>query len=288
MTQQEISSSQNLKITLFLGVVSCLILFCGKYLGGVSGMQIALLITLIVNGVVYWFSDSIIFKLYNAKPIISDDEPLLHGTVAYLAEKADMPMPRIYRIDDKFPVAFSMGRNPDNAKIAVTSGLLKILEKDELAGVMAHELAHIQNNDTQLPALAAGVGGAVSALANMIQVIVYLGARSPHTQPNWIGKIVMNMVAPVLAILVHLAVSRSREYEADEKAAQLCGNPMWLAHALYKLERAKERYEFKPAEVHPATALLFTINPLHNKQWSFLFGIQPPVQERINRLEALA
>lgn len=287
MTQQEISP-QNLKTMLFLGVVSCLVLFCGKTLGGVTGMQIALMFAVAVNVILYWFSDSIIFKLFNAKPIITDDEPLLHGTVAYLAEKADMPMPRIYRIEDKFPVAFSVGRNPDKAMIAVTTGLLKALEKDELAGVMAHELAHIQNNDTRLATLAAGVGGTVSALANMLQVIVYLGARSPHTEPNWIGKMVMSMVAPVLAILVHLAVSRSREYEADEKAAQLCGNPMWLAHALYKLERAKERYELKAAEVHPTTALLCTINPLHNKQWSFLFGIQPPARERINRLEALA
>ncbi|HRE31568.1 MAG TPA: M48 family metalloprotease, partial [Candidatus Berkiella sp.] len=184
--------------------------------------------------------------------------------------------------------AFATGRNPENAAIVVTTGLLKALHKDELAGVMAHELAHIVHRDTQLATLAAGMGGAVSALANMAQVVVYLGARTPHTQPNWLGKIILNMLAPALALLIQLSLSRTREYVADAKAAELCGNPMWLVNALYKLERAKEHHELTAVEQHPATATLFAINPLHNRQWSMLFATHPPVQERINRLEVLA
>ena len=154
-----------------------------------------------------WFSDRIIFKLYNAKPIISDDEPLLYGTVAYLVEKADMPMPRLYLIQDKFPNAFATGRHPDNAAIVVTTGLLKLLEKDELAGVMGHELAHILQRDTLLATLAAGIGGALSALANSVQVVVYLGSRTPNTEPNWLGKMIMSMLAPVLAQMASIRAS---------------------------------------------------------------------------------
>ncbi len=278
----------NLKTTLFISAFSGLLMFAGKSIGGVTGAQIAILVALIANALIYLFSDHLILKLYNAKPLISDDEPLLYGTVAYLVEKMDMPMPRLYRIEDKFPNAFSMGRHPDKASIVVTSGLLKLLEKDELAGVMAHELAHIHQRDTMLATLAAALGGAVSALANCVQVLVYLGARTPQTQPNWLGKMILNMLAPVLALLVHIAVSRQREYIADAKSAELCGNSMWLANALYKIEKAKERFELKTAETHPATAILFIVNPLHNKQWKMLFGTHPPTQERINRLEVLA
>lgn len=278
----------NLKTMLFVSAFSGVLMFVGKQLAGPTGAQIAFLLALIANALIYWFSDQIIFKLYKAKPLICDDEPLLFGTVAYLAEKADMPMPRLYRINDKFPNAFAVGRNPDKAAIVVTSGLLKLLEKDELAGVMAHELGHIIQRDTMLATLAAGLGGAVSALANCVQVVVYLGARTPHTQPNWLGKLILNMVAPVLALLIHLAVSKSREFIADAKAAELCGNSMWLANALYKIEKAKERFEFTITETHPATSLLFIVNPLHNKQWKMMFGTHPHTQERINRLEVLA
>ena len=278
----------NLKITLFLSAFSGLLLFAGKSLGGATGAQLAMMLALAVNLLAYWFSDRIIFKLYNAKPIISDDEPLLYGTVAYLVEKVDMPMPRLYLIQDKFPNAFATGRHPDVASIVVTTGLLKLLEKDELAGVMGHELAHILQRDTLVATLAACIGGAFSALANSVQVVVYLGARTPNTEPNWLGKMIMGMLAPVLALLIHLAVSKSREFIADAKSAEMCGNAMWLANALYKIEKAKERHELKVAETHPATGILFIVNPLHNKQWSVLFGTHPPTQERINRLEVLA
>ncbi|MCS5710010.1 M48 family metalloprotease [Candidatus Berkiella aquae] len=280
--------SPHLNVTLFLGAVTGLLLIAGKSLGGLTGIQIAFLLAIVLNAIIYWFSETILFKLLEAEPIISDDEPLLHGTVAYLAEKADIPMPKIYRINHKFPNAFATGRNPENAAIVVTTGLLKALQKDELAGVMAHELAHIIHRDTQLATLAAGMGSAVSALANMAQVVVYLGARTPHTQPNWLGKIILNTLAPALALLIQLSLSRTREYVADAKAAELCGNPMWLVNALYKLERAKEHHELTAVEQHPATASLFAINPLHNRQWSMLFATHPPVQERINRLEILA
>jgi heat shock protein HtpX len=278
----------NLKTTLFISAFSGLLMFAGKSLGGPTGAQIAILVALVANGLLYLFCDRIIFNLYHAKPLISDDEPLLYGTVAYLVEKIDMPMPRLYRIEDKFPNAFSTGRHPDKAAIVVTSGLLKLLNKDELAGVMAHELAHINQRDTMLATLAAALGGAVSALANYVQVLAYLGARTPKTQPNWLGKMILNMLAPVLALLVHIAVSRQREHIADAKAAELCGNSMWLANALYKIEKAKERFELKTAETHPATAILFIVNPLQNKQWKMLFGTHPHTQERINRLEVLA
>ncbi len=286
MTEETLTP--NLKMVLFIGAFSSLLLFVGKTVGGGTGVQIALLCALVVSAGAYLFSDKLIFKLLNAKSIISDDQPLLFATVAYLAEKADIPAPRIYLIHHKFPNAFSTGRNPENAAVIVTTGLLSALEKNELAGVIAHELAHIIHRDTQLTTLTAGVGACVSALANMVQVVAYLGARTPSTQPNWIGKLIMGMVAPPIAILIHLAVSRAREYHADAKAVELCGNSMWLANALYKIERAKERHELKTVEENPALALLFIINPLHNKQWSMLFGIHPPTQERINRLEILA
>lgn len=287
MAHQDIAAHQ-LKTALFLAALTGLLLMAGRSLAGVAGIQVAFIVAIVINLGAYWFSAPFLCKLFHAKPIITDDEPLLHGTVAYLAEKADLPTPRMYRIDHKFPNAFTIGRNPETAAIVVTSGLLKILSKDELAGVMAHEIAHIVHRDTLLATLAAGIGGMLSTLANMVQVVVYLGARRPDTQPNWIGKLIMGMLAPVMALLIQLTLARSREFDADAKAAELCGNAMWLANALYKIEQAKERYELPIAEQHPATALLFAINPLHNRQWSMMFSTHPPVRDRINRLEILA
>ncbi len=287
MAHQDIAAHQ-LKTALFLTALTGLLLMAGRSLAGAAGIQVALLVAIIINLVIYWFSAQFLCKLFHAKPIISDDEPLLYGTVAYLAERADLPTPRMYLIDHKFPNAFTIGRNPETAAIVVTSGLIKLLSKDELAGVMAHEMAHIIHRDTLLATLAAGAGAMLSTLANMVQVIVYLGARTPDTQPNWIGKLIMGMLAPVMALLIQLTLTRSREFDADAKAAELCGNAMWLANALYKIEKAKERYELPIAEQHPATASLFAINPLHNKQWSMMFSTHPPVRERINRLEILA
>lgn len=283
-------SPNTLKTTLLLGALTGLLLYFGQSFGGSQGLIMALLGALIVNLGAYWFSDKIVLTLYQAKEVRSDEQPQLYATAAYLAERANIPRPAIYVIEENTPNAFATGRNPEHAAIAVTTGMISLLSKNELAGVIAHELAHVQHRDTLVSCVAACIGGAVNILANMVQWVVMFGmGRKDEAKRN--GKftaIVMSMVAPMIAVMIQMAISRSREFAADEKSAELCGDPMWLANALRKLENARENNRLEETEHNPATAHLFIVNPLHNKQWSLLFSTHPPIGERIQRLENLS
>jgi heat shock protein HtpX len=283
-------SPNGIKTTFLLGFLTALFLYFGQAFGGQTGLGIAFLLSVLMNLGSYWFADKIILKLYNAKEVvIPDDHLLLYGTVAYLTERAEMIKPRMYIIDQPSPNAFATGRNPENAAIVVTTGLLKILNKEELAGVISHELAHILHRDTLTATIAATIGGAISILANFLQWVFVLGmGKRPENSRNPVAMFLMSMLAPFIALLIQLAISRTREFAADEKAAEICGNALWLAHALYKIERNKANYQIDETEQNPATAHMFIINPLHNRQWQNLFATHPPTGERIRRLEALA
>lgn len=282
-------SPNSIKTILLLSGLTGLLLYFGQAYGGQSGLLIALLCALVINFGTYWFSDKIILSLYRAKAVRSDEQPQLYATTAYLAERANIPRPALYVIDEATPNAFATGRSPEHAAIAVTTGMLSLLSKDELAGVIAHELAHVQHRDTLLCCLAACIGGAISILANIIQwtVMFGMGRKEEAGRHGKFSLMVMSMIAPMLAVMIQMAISRSREFAADEKAASLCGDAMWLANALRKLDKAREENRLEDTEHNPATAHLFIINPLHNKQWSLLFATHPPIGERIHRLESL-
>lgn len=279
-----------IKTAFLLGVLTVLLLYFGQKWAGPAGFIFALFLAICMNFGAYWFADKIVLSLYDAKPTVVEDYPALYGIVAYLVEKADLPSPKIYVIEDKAPNAFAIGRDPLHAAIVVTTGLLKILSKDELAGVIAHEIAHIQQHDTLVATIAASIGGALSIVANVTQwAFIFVSGRGSDEKSgrNILGTMLMSMVAPLLAILIQIAISRSREYAADEEGANLCGQPMWLADALRKIHNAKERYALKEADQNPATAHLFIVDPLRSKQWMILFSTHPPIAERIDRLEAL-
>jgi heat shock protein HtpX len=283
------TSSKNVKTILLLTTLSGFLIILGHYFAGGQGFLIALAASGILSLGAYWFSDTLILSLYRAKEINQDDKPLLYATVAYLAEKAPIPRPKIYLIQDKMPNAFATGRSPDHASIAVTTGLLEVLNKDELAGIISHEIAHILNRDTLLATIAASVGGAVTMLANFAQgVFVFgMGGRREGQGNNRLAQMLMSMLAPLFAIIVQMSVSRAQEFDADETAVDLCGDPMWLANALRKLNDARERYSMDDVEQNPSTAHLFTINPLRTKKWKILFNTHPPLGDRIERLECL-
>ncbi len=283
-------SPNSLKTTLLLGVLTALLLYFGQSFGGKSGLMMAFLSALVINFGAYWFSDKIVLALYRAREVRSDEQPQLYATAAYLAERANIPRPAIYVIEENAPNAFATGRSPEHAAIAVTTGMISLLTKDELAGVIAHELAHVQHRDTLISCIAACIGGAVNILANMVQwtVMFGMGRKEEAGRNGKFTMMVMSMIAPMFAVMIQMAISRAREFAADEKGAELCGDPMWLANALRKLEKARENNRLEETEHNPATAHLFIINPLHNKQWSLLFSTHPPIGERIQRLENLS
>jgi heat shock protein HtpX len=284
-------SPNSLKTTLLLGVLTIMVIYLGYYIGGDKALVPSLFIACAINLGAYWFSDKIILLLYRAKEVRSDEYPLLFATAAYLSEKIDLPRPRLYVIDEPTPNAFAIGRHPQNAGIVVTTGILSLLNKEELAGVIAHEIAHVIHRDTLISCIAASIGGAISMMANVIQWIFVFGMgyrNNGERGNNKLARFIMSMIAPVAAVLIHMAISRTREYVADERAGEICGDPMWLADALRKLDKAKENQRLQEAEDNPTTAHLFVINPLHNKQWAFLFSTHPPIGERIARLENMA
>jgi heat shock protein HtpX len=275
-----------MKTTVFLALLTGLFVAVGGLLGGRSGMVMAFGLALVMNFVSYWFSDKIVLKMYGAKPLGEGDAPVVHRIVRNLATKAGIPMPKLYILPSAAPNAFATGRNPQHAAVAVTDGILRIMDETELEGVLAHELSHVLNRDILISTVAATIAGAISMLANMAQWgMMFGGSRDEEGRStNPIALILTIILAPLAAMLIQMAVSRSREFQADASGARLTRNPHGLASALGKLEQAGRVVQMN---ANPATAHLFIVNPLTGRSLTNLFMTHPPVQERIARLRAM-
>jgi len=267
--------------------LTVLLVFAGGALGGRQWMIFAFVLAIAMNGFSYWFSDKLVLKMYKAQEVTESDEPEFYSVVQDLAARANLPMPKVYIIPSDGPNAFATGRNPNHAAVAATRGILKILSRDELAGVMAHELAHVKNRDILIGSIAATIAGAISMLASMAQWAMIFGGgrRGSRDGGGIIGLLAMMILAPLSAALIQMAISRSREYQADATGAKICGNPLWLASALKKLDVASKRVSI---DANPATAHMFIVNPLRGGGMKSLFSTHPPMNERVLRLEKLA
>lgn len=275
-----------LKTMVLMVSLTLILIWAGAAMGGRSGMTIALVFALVMNIVTYWFSDKIVLKMYRAKEVNEAEAPELFNIVRTLAQKASLPMPKVYIIDNDSPNAFATGRNPSHSAVAVTTGILRILSRDELEGVIGHELAHVKHRDILIGTVAATLAGAISYLAQMAQWAMIFGGRGDDEgRGNPAAVLVMMIVGPIAALLIQMAISRSREYSADEGGARIAGSPYSLANALRKLHIASERI---PLEANPATAHMFIVSPLTGGGLLTLFSTHPPVKERIARLEAMA
>src|SRR6266581_483446 len=274
-----------LKTTFLLALLTVLLVLAGGAIGGRGGMTIALIIAAIMNFVSYWFSAKIVLAMYGAQEVTETEAPEFYGVVRQLAVQAGMPMPKVYIIPSETPNAFATGRNPEHAAVAATSGIMRILSREELMGVMAHELAHVKNRDVLISTIAATLAGAITYLAHMAQWAAIFGGRRDDDEEgsNPIALIAMAIVAPIAAMLVQLAVSRAREYQADATGARLAGRTWGLSKALEKLQMAQQ---VAPMDANPATAHLFIVNPLSGQAFMNLFSTHPPIEDRIARLRA--
>lgn len=281
------------RTTILLAALTALLIWIGDMLGGRQGAILALVIAGAINFISYWFSDKIVIKMYGGQEVTAQDDPELHGMVQDLAQRAGLPMPKVYMLPQDTPNAFATGRNPQHAAVAVTDGIRRILNKRELAGVLGHELSHVNNRDILVSTIAATLAGAISYLAQMAQwAMIFGGGRDRDEEGgggNIFGLIVMMVVAPLAAMLIQMAVSRSREYGADEGGAKITGDPLALASALRKLHMGAQNL---PLHVNQATANatahMFIVNPLTGHSFATLFSTHPPMEERIARLEAMA
>ncbi len=272
------------RTSLLLAAMTSLFLGIGFLLGGSGGMMIALFLALAMNGFAYWNSDKMVLGMYGARQVNEDSAPEYVRMVRLLAQNAGLPIPKVYIIDNPQPNAFATGRNPEHASVAATSGLLEMLSPQELAGVMAHELAHIRNRDTLIMTITATIAGAISMLANFAM----FSGDNRNNPLGFVGVLLLMIVGPLAAALVQMAISRGREYEADRNGAEICGRPLWLSSALEKMSIAAERIENVAAENNPATAHMFIINPLHSRQMDSLFSTHPSTANRIARLREIA
>ncbi|NUB46139.1 zinc metalloprotease HtpX [Fertoebacter nigrum] len=273
-----------MRTAILMAAMTALFLGLGMLLGGTTGVVIAFAVAAAMNAFAFWNSDKAVLRMHNARAVDARSAPALVGMVRDLAARANMPMPAVYIIDTDQPNAFATGRNPENAAVAATTGLIARLTPEELAGVMAHELAHIKNRDTLLMTITATFAGAISMLANF--ALFFGGDRD---RPGGIiGTIALMILAPLAAGLVQMAISRSREYEADRIGAEICGQPLWLAAALGKIEAFAQRIDNHAAERNPATAHMFIINPLHAHAHDRLFATHPNTANRIAALQAMA
>jgi len=267
---------------MLLAIMTAMLMAAGYYLsGGMEGAVIAFVIAGIMNFVMFWFSDKIVLKMYKAQEIGRSDSPQLYDIVERLAQKARMPMPKVYIIPTNNPNAFATGRGPSKAAVAATYGILRMLSMDELEGVMAHELSHVKNRDTLISTLAATLGGAIGFMARMF---LYSGGRDNRAKA--IGALIMVILAPIAAALIQMAVSRSREYIADETGARMCGKPQALASALQKLQRGAASSPMEEMG-SAATAHMFIVNPFKADLLAKLFSTHPPMEERIMRLQTM-
>lgn len=272
------------KTGILLAGMTALFLAVGFAIGGEGGLVIALLVALATNIFAYWNSDKMVLRMYGAREVDAGSAPRLYGTVQQLARRADLPMPKVYIMDNPQPNAFATGRNPENAAVAATTGLLQSLSHEEVTGVMAHELAHVKNRDTLIMTITATLAGALSMLATFA---MFFGGRSRNSPLGPIGVLLLAILAPMAAMLVQMAISRAREFEADRAGAEICGQPEWLASALEKLEQGAHRIDNQAAESNPATAHLFIVNPLHVRSLDNLFSTHPNMGERVRRLREM-
>jgi len=275
------------KTAMLMAAIMALFGVVGGMVGGRSGMLLALVFGGAMNVFSYWFSDTMVLKMYNAREVDETSAPRFYGMVRDLAQRADLPMPRVYLIDEQQPNAFATGRNPEHAAVAATTGILQLLSARELRGVMAHELTHVAHRDILISTISATMAGAISALANFAMLF---GGRSDDGRPaNPLAGIVVALLAPLAASLIQMAISRSREYEADRGGAEISGEPDALADALGKIQMyAEGRIPMRPAEAHPETAQMMILNPLSAGGIKGLFSTHPPTEERIARLRAMA
>ena len=276
------------KTGLLLAVLTVMLVLIGGAIGGRQGMLIAFFVALAMNFVSYWFSDKMVLAAYGAQPIEEAAAPRLYAIVHRLATRAGIPMPRVYLIPSETPNAFATGRNPEHAVVAVTEGIMRILDEEELEGVLAHELSHVKNRDVLISTIAATLAGAITYLAHMAQWAAMFGGRGRDDDEggsNPLAMILLAILAPIAALLVQMAVSRSREFQADATGAQVAGKSWGLAKALEKLQMANQQMPM--ADATPATAHLFIVNPLSGQTLMRLFSTHPPLEERIARLRAM-
>ena len=274
------------KTVLLLAGMTVFLIVIGNLLGGRTGMYLAFILAVGMNFFSYWFSDKIVLKMYGAQEVTPADAPQLHQIVDELAREANIPKPKVYIIPDDSPNAFATGRNPEHAAIAATEGIMRLLTPAELKGVLAHEIGHVRNRDILISTIAATMAGAIMILADMARfgAIFGIGSRDNEEGPGIIGVLVMSIIAPIAAMLIQMAISRSREYLADETGAHLAHNPESLARALEKLSMGVQR---APMDASPATAHMFIVNPLTGSSLMNLFSTHPPIEERVARLRAM-
>jgi heat shock protein HtpX len=277
----------NIKTLFLLVTLTLILIWAGAAMGGKQGMTIALIFALGMNLFAYWFSDKLVLKMYGAKEVTETEAPDLYGIVRRLAQKANLPMPRVYMINQDQPNAFATGRNPQHAAVAVTTGIMRILSHEELQGVIGHELAHVKHRDILISTIAATLAAAISYLAQMAQWAMIFGSHRGDDDEggNPIAALIMMIVGPIAALIVQMAISRSREYAADEGGAKLAGNPRYLSGALRKLHQASQKI---PMNANPATSHMFIVNPLSGGGILKLFSTHPPIEERIARLESMS
>ncbi len=268
-----------------MAAIVALFVIIGGLIGGKTGMLFALIIAVVMNFTAYWFSADMVLRMYNAQEVGPQNAPDLYQMIVELAATANLPMPKVYVIDEAQPNAFATGRNPENAAVAFTTGIIHLLDYNELKGVAAHELSHVLHRDILLSTISATVAGAISSLA---MFAMFFGARDSEGRPNIVAGILIAILAPMAASVIQMAISRSREYMADEGAARLTGNPMALASALSKIESFARGIPMKVAEEHPATAQMMIINPLAGGGVDNLFSTHPATQNRIAKLQEIA
>lgn len=280
-----------LKTGLLLSVLTVLLVFIGQLIGGAHGAMAALLFALVINLGAYWFSDKIVLAMYQAKPLSEAEAPQVYRAIREIATRDRIPMPRLYGIPMRTPNAFATGRSPKHAAVVVTSGLLELMGEEELKGVLAHELSHVKNRDTLVMSVAAAVAGAISMLASWARWGLMWGGgrgdgrRNSNAAVQLVALLIIAILAPIAAMLIQLAISRTREYGADETGARLTGNPHGLASALEKLDAAVRANPLP--HVNPATAHLFIVNPLRADAIAKLFSTHPPIEERVRRLRSM-
>lgn len=277
-----------LRTGMLMAAMTALFLVVGYLIGGQTGMVIAFLFAAGSNLFAYWNSDKMVLSMYGAKPVDDASAADLVHIVRTLADRAELPMPKVYIVDNPQPNAFATGRNPEHAAVCVTTGLLRSVDNEELAGVLAHELSHIKHRDTLTMTITATIAGAVSMLANFAMFAGMFGGGNNRNNPfGFVGVILISILAPVAAALVQMAISRTREFEADREGAEISGRPLWLASALRRIEAGADAIDNEAADAHPATAHMFIINPLHGG-FAGLFASHPSTEERIARLQAMA
>jgi heat shock protein HtpX len=275
-----------MKTALLMAAITALFMAIGSLLGGQQGMLLALLLALGMNFFSYWFSDKLVLKMYNAQQVDESSAPQFYRMIAELAQRAQLPMPKVYLINEDAPNAFATGRDPAHAAVAATTGILRVLSERELRGVMAHELAHVRHRDILISTVSATLAGAISMLANFAMFFGGRDSEGRSTNPV-VGLLVM-LLAPIAASLIQMAISRAREFEADRGGAEICGDPRALASALQKIHQFAQGIPLEVAERHPETAQMMIMNPLSGRGLRGLFSTHPSTEERVQRLLAMA